>query len=110
MAKSGSCVAGDSCPLVGDASHRYECLRPSDCGAGFQCFNSTGMHMQSDFHCGHTECGAMVLFIGPVLCDTLADCPPLLWAGADGQVGAHSPYACQPDPDSPPGVKACAYR
>ncbi len=86
----------------------FTCERPSDCGPGFECFNTSGLDSHEEYLCGHTQCHPLTVVLGPVLCEKPADCPKTMLRGdppkAFGLVG------CKRRADHPPGVKACAYR
>jgi hypothetical protein len=106
--RTGSCAAGDTCPTAG-ASHRFTCLRPSDCGPGLECFNGSGTVTFSDYHCGRVRCSSTALVAGPMLCESVADCPWVPRAEPNGEIRGYGPRSCQTDKDLPAGVKACSY-
>jgi hypothetical protein len=90
---------------------QYACERPSECGAGYDCYNTSGSYSFETNACHQAQCSGNKLFDGPFLCDSTADCPiTLRAAGPAQQVTAHAPVSCQHRRGDPAGVKVCEYR
>lgn len=109
-ARAGRCAKPGSCvPQV--ETVQYACEHPTDCDAGYDCYNTSGSYYYETYACHQARCSSTKLFDGPYLCDTIADCPVALRAAHPSlKITAHAPDSCQPGSSDPSGVKVCHYR
>jgi len=92
-------------------SRLFACQKRSDCGDGYECFNSTGMATREEFTCGQAKCNMMTLYLGPFLCGSVKDCPQtrVTMDQGDNVIEFHV-TGCRARGDDPAGVKVCTYR
>ncbi len=111
--KTGSCVKdsascqGASATTAATTRSLYWCLSGADCGAGFECFNTTGSAYYQEYSCGHSPCHPLSAVLGPRLCKTQAECPQMVYAGQEA-----APFeltGCEALEGQLPGTKSCTY-
>ncbi|MBI5534386.1 MAG: hypothetical protein HY898_16805 [Deltaproteobacteria bacterium] len=108
-AHTGRCAKPGTCNTKVETSE-FACERPSDCGARFDCYNTTGMHGVEEYGCHQYRCSVNKLFAGPFLCDSAADCPVIVrHSGPTSSIKAYAPVRCRRSAEDPAGVKVCEY-